>query len=315
MAEQLLGRTRPRTRGVGLVGQRSPCQNSRKSSAIACGLVASTLSLGCSMFGALPRQPGAPTVPAAAISRDRQALGRGHLVLGGEEDFVVRIVAPATTCSGTLIAEDLVLTAHHCVSVRDGAGRMLPADLDPEQLTVEIGSGHFPSAEVPVKAIVSPGCGYAAGAGDLAILVLPKKLHGVRYVQPALDHEPGIGDSVSHIGFGRCALSDDGIYLKHRAAGLVNWISKTGFRVNVPLCPGDSGGPVMLHASRVLVGVVSAGAMDGSESSPDRVEFARLDPFRSLFANAARVAGGTPLSELPPVDCPSPQSDASPIPH
>lgn len=314
MAEQLLVGTRAQMESLGLEGRPSACRVLRKFAGMALGLVVSALPLGCTMLPALPRQSVVPSVPAAAMTvRDRQSLGRGHLALSGEEDFVVRIVAPATTCSGTLIAEDLVLTAHHCVSVRDGAGRMLPADLDPEQLTVEFGSGHFPSAELGVKAVVSPGCGYAAGAGDLAILVLPKKLRGVRYVQPALDHEPLVGDTVSHIGFGRCALSDDGIYLKHRAAGVVNWISKTGFRVNVPLCPGDSGGPVMLHASRVLVGVVSAGAMDGSESSPDRVEFARLDPFRGLFANAARVAAGTPLSELPPVDCPSPHADTAQV--
>jgi V8-like Glu-specific endopeptidase len=208
-----------------------------------------------------------------------------------------------------LIAPDLILTAHHCVSVRDGKGRILAADLDPERLSVELGSGHFPWAVLPVRAVVTPACGHAAGNGDLAILVLKKQLRGIRTVQPALDREPQEGDQVSHVGFGRCALSEDGIYLKHRASGYVDWVTKTGFRVNVPLCPGDSGGPVFLHSSDVLVGVVSAGAMDGNELTPDRVEYARLDPFRSLFANAARVAAGTPLSELPPVDCPLAQSD------
>lgn len=280
---------------------------------VACVVCVAT---GCASFRKFPLgQSSAPTVPAAAgFPRDRQPNGKGRLAIGGDEDFVVRIVAPATTCSGTLIAEDLVLTAHHCVSVRDGKGRMLPADLDPEQLTVEFGSGHFPWAELPVKAIVAPGCGYSAGVGDLAILVLPKRLRGIRTVHPSLDREPKLGDEISHIGFGRCALSDDGIYLKHRAAGRVDQVSKTGFRVNVPLCPGDSGGPVLLHASRILLGVVSAGAMDGSESTPDRVEFARLDPFRGLFANAARIAAGTPRSELPPVDCPIAQPDLDAVP-
>lgn len=266
-------------------------------------------ALGCSVLPNLkPPAIRSPTIPAAASIDSRQA-GRARLALGGDEDFVVRIVAPATTCSGTLIAEDRVLTAHHCVSVRDGAGRLLPADLDPDQLTVEVGSGHFPWAELPIRAIVSPDCGHAAGVGDLAILVLSKPLRGVRIVPPALDREPALGDEISHIGFGRCALSDDGVYLKHRAAGHVDSISKTGFRVNVPLCPGDSGGPVLLHASRVLIGVVSAGAMDGDESTPDRVEFSRLDPFRALFANAARVAAGATMSELPPVDCPLTKTD------
>ncbi|HMA92555.1 MAG TPA: S1 family peptidase, partial [Polyangiaceae bacterium] len=268
--------------------------------------LAQVSALGCAVLPGFQRPAiRGPSVPAAANLAHREEVAKAHLDFGGEEDFVVRIVAPATTCSGTLIAEDLVLTAHHCVSMRDGSGRLLPADLDPDQLTVEVGSGHFPWAELPIRAIVSPGCGHAAGVGDLAILVLSKRLRGVRVLPPALDREPVRGDEVSHIGFGRCALSDDGVYLKHRSAGRVDSISKTGFRVNVPLCPGDSGGPVLLHASRVLIGVVSAGAMDGDESTPDRVEFARLDPFRALFANAARVAAGSTLSELPPVDCPT----------
>lgn len=293
------GQLRRRRDSLGNLGHRAVC-----------AFALASLVMGCVSFPILPKKdPPFPTVPAAAqLSKNRQPIGKTTLALGGDEDFVVRIVAPVTTCSGALIAEDLVLTAHHCVSVRDGTGRPLPADLDPEQLTVELGSGHFPWAEMPVKTIVSPGCGHAAGVGDLAILVLPRRLHGVRYVSPALDREPQNGDEVSHIGFGRCALSEDGIYQKHRAAGRVDLVTKTGFRVNVPLCPGDSGGPALLHASRVLVGVVSAGAMDGNETSPDRVEFTRLDQFRSLFANAARVAAGTPLSELPPIDCPVAQT-------
>jgi V8-like Glu-specific endopeptidase len=281
-------------------------------------LVATLLVLGsgisCSSLGS----PGivareAPTTPAAAeYTQGRQPAQRGTFSLGGEEDFTVRIVTPVTACSGALIGEGLVLTAHHCVSVRDGGGRMLSADLDPKRITVEVGSGHFPWAELRVRAIVSPRCGYAGGAGDLAILVLSKQLRGVRTIQPALDREPAPGDEVSHIGFGRCALSDDGIYLKHRASGKVDVVTKTGFRANAPLCPGDSGGPVTLQASRLLIGVVSAGAMDGNEATPDRVEFSRLDQFRNLFANAARMAAGTPSSELPPLDCPISEKEPDP---
>jgi V8-like Glu-specific endopeptidase len=231
---------------------------------------------------------------------------RSGFQLESEEDYVVRIVTPTTSCSGTLITEQLVLTAHHCVAERDGNGRILSADLQPKDLSVELGPGHFPWAEVHVKAIVAPSCGYSAGAGDVAVLVLGRRLRGVRTLPPALDWEPKLGDEVSHIGFGRCSLSEDGIYLKRRAKGRIDLVTKTGYRVTAPLCPGDSGGPVIDHQSGVLAGVVSAGAMDGDETSPDRVEFARLDPFRALFANAERVVEGTPLSELPPVDCPMP---------
>jgi V8-like Glu-specific endopeptidase len=263
--------------------------------------------------GGAAEQRDSNTRHGKAVSRSSLAhrsavapLGRNALQVASDEDYVVRIVAPSTSCSGTLISEQLVLTAHHCVALRDGAGRVLPADLAPQRLTVELGSGHFPWAEVQVKAIIAPSCGFAAGAGDVAVLVLSRRMRGVPTLAPALDREPKLGDEVAHIGFGRCALSEDGIYLKRRASGVVDLISKTGFRVNAPLCPGDSGGPVIDVKTGALAGVVSAGAMDGDEKTADRVEFSRLDPFRGLFANAERVAAGTAMSELPPVDCPAP---------
>jgi hypothetical protein len=225
--------------------------------------------------------------------------------LSSDEDFVVRVVAPSTSCSGTLISEQVVLTAHHCVALRNGAGKILPADLDPERLSVEVGSGHFPWAEVPVKAIVAPTCGFAAGQGDIALLILERPLRGARTLEPALDTEPVRDAEIAHLGFGRCALSEDGIYLKRRPLSRIDLVGKTYFRATAPLCPGDSGGPVLARATGALIGVVSAGAMDGDEGTPDRIEFARLDPFRSLFSNVERALLGVPMSELPPVDCPA----------
>jgi V8-like Glu-specific endopeptidase len=306
-------------------------------------LMAVSLGLACSRPAILP-----PSVPAAALKADltqssahsgdwssedsvgpaprhgkairrtnegpaiRRFTQRSNFQLESEEDYVVRIVTPKTSCSGTLISEQLVLTAHHCVAQRDDNGRILPADLSAKELSVELGPGHFPWAEVKVKAIVAPNCGFSAGAGDVAILVLTRRLRGVRTLPPALDWEPKLGDEVSHIGFGRCSLSEDGIYLKRRARGQIDLISKTGYRVTAPLCPGDSGGPVIDHRTGVLAGVVSAGAMDGDEATPDRIEFARLDPFRALFANAERMLEGTLPSELPPVDCPAPTVETTP---
>lgn len=281
-------------------GKRGGMANPRLASVVLLSLMA------CGNLPGLSQGTKAPaSVPAAAgIAQGREVRRGVALALDGEEEFVVRIVSSGTTCSGTLISDKLVLTAHHCVSIHEANGRIQPSNMSPSELMVEVGSGHFPSAESSVRAIVAPSCGYAAGVGDLAILVLDKALSGVRTLAPTLDREPHDGDEVSHIGFGRCALSEDGIYLKHRASGRVDFVSEAAFRVTVPLCPGDSGGPVILHDRGELIGVVSAGAMDGDEATPDRVEFARLDSFRTLFATAARVVQGTALSELPPVDCP-----------
>ena len=48
----------------------------------------------------------------------------GHRLWSGQrcEDAIVRIVGPEATCTGTLIDDDLILTAHHCVVERDAQG-------------------------------------------------------------------------------------------------------------------------------------------------------------------------------------------------
>ena len=287
---------------IGALGTLRPTY--RRSISRVCKTVAIAIAAsGCSAQ-VLPLRGALNTIPAAGGAdplRSRSPARR--IALDGGEEFVVRIVAPGTTCSGTLIAEDLVLTAHHCVSVHDQRGTILPQDTEPSGFTVEYGAGHSAAREVHVRALVTPRCGYAAGVGDLAILVLAVPLKGARVLDPALDWEPEIGEEVSHLGFGRCSSVDRAIQLKHRDTGAIDVVTDAAFRVSVPICPGDSGGPVILRETGELIGVVSAGAMDGDESSADRAEYARLDYFRELFTSAERIAMGTPANEVPPIEC------------
>ncbi len=66
-------------------------------------------------------------------------------------DAIVRVVGDVG-CTGTLIADDQVLTARSCVAVHDGAGRPLARDQLPEQLSVELGGDFLPWGEVRVRA-------------------------------------------------------------------------------------------------------------------------------------------------------------------
>jgi hypothetical protein len=227
------------------------------------------------------------------------------------DDAIVRIVGARTTCSGALVAEDLVLTAHHCVVARpgrDGRGASSSARtgsaglVDPAALQVDLGGDYLPWGHVGIKAILAPPCGESGGRGDVAVLVLERKLVGLTPIPMRLA-APRTGDSVYAVGFGRCALSPEGVRRREREGVPVASVSGGTFEAQASVCPGDSGGPVFDRASREILGVVSLSAMDHDEATPGRSVFARVDAMPKVMAYARLVADGADPSDLPPLSC------------
>lgn len=254
-------------------------------------------SLGCFE----PMQNGGVATPAAQMTDnpDRPLEMSSTMRVTVNKDAIVRLVAGDVTCSGTLIAEDLVLTAHHCVSARDERGRVMDQDIAPEKLQVELGGSHLPWGEVSTRAIVSPDCGYERGEGDIAIVVLSRKLVGMPTITPHLDGPPPKGETILPWGYGRCALSREAVHLVSRTGGAVDSIYRAEFLGNAAICPGDSGGPA-LTMNDELVGVVSTSVMDNDETTTGLTHYTRLDVWRGLFAAAREISQGASPSELPP---------------
>jgi Trypsin len=252
-----------------------------------------------------PTQRAVLAVPAARQQgEDRPLQLMSPFELATPRDAVVRLVgANNVTCTGTLIADDRVLTAHHCVSARDANGRVQSRDMAPADLQVELGGDYLPWGEVKVRAIVAPQCGFTDGAGDIAILVLERHLIGMPTSAPRIESAPELKDQVYVLGFGRCALSPDGIHRVWRNAKEIDHIEPGQFGVSAAICPGDSGGPVY-SSKGDLIGVVSASAMDGDEHTEKPSIFTRIDAWRQLFAAAHEISLGASPSELPPFgDC------------
>jgi hypothetical protein len=221
------------------------------------------------------------------------------------DDAIVRIVGARTTCSGALVAEDLVLTAHHCVVARpgrDGRGVSLAGLVSPAMLQVDLGGDYLPWGHVGIKAILAPPCGESGGRGDVAVLVLERKLVGLTPI-PLRLAAPRAGDSVYTVGFGRCALSPEGVRRRERESVPIASVSGGTFEAQASVCPGDSGGPVFDRASREISGVVSLSAMDHDEATPGRSVFARVDAMPKVLAYARLVADGADPSDLPPLSC------------
>jgi secreted trypsin-like serine protease len=257
---------------------------------------------GCARLPFIGKTPAQAPQPASAQDPALPPSLDLPFVLSSRDDYVVRLVIGSVTCSGALIEDDRVLTAHHCVSARSRQGEMLPYDVQPEEVRIELGGEDLPWGEAAVRAIVAPTCGHAAGDGDIAILVLDRPLIGLETRPARIDSAPVLKESIAPIGFGRCALSTDALHRRKRPIASIDTISDARFRANAAICPGDSGGPVMSDKGEVL-GVISAAVMDADESTGGRAEFTRLDRFRALFARAEAVANGQSLAELPPVDC------------
>jgi hypothetical protein len=219
-----------------------------------------------------------------------------------EHAYVVRVLAADVVCSGTLIEHDRVLTAHHCVAARGADGKPSGGNVAPDKILVELGGDYLPWGEVGVRHVIAPPCGVAAGKGDVAVLVLERPLAGAASLSPELTRPPQIGEKVTPLGFGRCALSKDGIRRHQRAGGPIERLESGRFQLSAAICPGDSGGPVVSDSGELL-GVISASVMDSHEETRGASEFIRVDRWRAVFSNAKLIAEGTNPAEIPPIDC------------
>ena len=277
---------------------------------------------GC-MRASSSRPPVRPTAHEEALLGESGRALRVPFALATPEDAIVRVVTPKASCSGTLVDEDLVLTAHHCIVQRGESGELSPTALPASDLAIELGGDDLAWGRVAVKAVVAPPCGHAGGAGDVAVLVLERKLVGVAMMTPRLDappnREPTNGDPslanaapqsaravtvVDPVGFGRCAMSTGGVHRRQRLGGPIDAVDKGVFRLRASICPGDSGGPVLVRGTSEVVGVVSMSAMDADERTPGVSIAARLDAVRGVFAEARAIADGASPAELPPLTCP-----------
>lgn len=267
-------------------------------------LVCSLAATGCGALSALgsSSQKSAPQ-PAAASEESPTDTLPPQMTLTSEDDFVVRVVAGPVSCTGALIAEDRVLTAHHCVAVPKPRGGNEARDLPPSEVRVELGGDHLPWGEVGVRYIVAPSCGHNGGDGDIAVLVLERPLTGVATRDAELDQPPKKGDALLPIGFGRCAEEGNGIVRRRRAGSRVSRIMERRFQLEAAICPGDSGGPMVNPSTGRIVGVISASVMDGQAATLGLSEFTRLDQHRAVFAAAAALSEGKSPAELPPIDC------------
>ena len=241
---------------------------------------------GCGL-GMATKHPRVAYQPSADELAAEQRLLTQPFALAVPEDAIVRVVGPSMTCTGTVIEDDLILTAHHCLVERGSKGEYSRKLLDPSQIKIELGGDYFAWGEVSTRAVI----------------VLSRKLVGLSTMTARLDTPPKIGEDVNPVGFGRCALSPDGIRRKERPGGSIRALTSETMFLDASVCPGDSGGPVFAKGTREIVGVVSLSAMDHDERTRGPSVMARIDAYRLVFAHARMISDGIAQNELPPLEC------------
>ena len=159
-------------------------------------------------------------------------------------------------CSGFLIAEDMVLTAGHCVAEEGICDKM--------QAVMNYDNGRLPSAMVGVECEkIHKLKNDISGQGMDYALIKLKKSMGVLPLKIA-DNESLVGDVIYSLGYPL------GSY-KKKALGAIRQIlpDRGTFVANLDIFEGNSGSPVFSEKTHELIGVVSGGEDDFVKDSKD----------------------------------------------
>lgn len=242
------------------------------------------------------------------------------------------------SCSGTLVAPNLVLTARHCVSAFtngdysctiDGfvdlsrprspanAGDMgLP--YPPENVGIHVGTvPDFDSAATVGRAIFAPETDTIC-RNDIAFVLLEDELDfdfsTLRLEEGVAQNEPttvvgfGINDNRRIERTERSDVLIDAIGFSEFYPVEGNALPRT-FVLGRSVCPGDSGGPAFSDETDEVLGVFSFFRGD-CESAEARNFFTQVAPFRSVALQAFEEAGYLelvePEEEPPPMEEPPP---------
>ena len=286
-----------------------------------------SLSLGC----------GTPSEPAVAGSASQQAQ---QPIINGDDSkdkqfptvagllldaygvdpmspnpLMPKCMRASGVCTGTLIREDVILTASHCVVnlLKQLPDPTCQKDPDPPQFTLEvdlIGAARGKRVAGSIKAVAHPMFGPTMCTNppsvdrwnDIALVFLKRSVKGVPLQKIASPAEaPSLlkeGNKVRIVGYGKSKLDDN------MSAGTQRWGTATLVKVGPyeiqggqvgeqQACQGDSGGPVLANPDgrpedMVQIGVASRLRTTSCPSiwtlfNPPKCEngvfYTRIDPY------------------------------------
>ena len=229
---------------------------------------------------------GCATTDAAPVEHrgiSKQAMVNGTVSTTARDSVIFLMNGQDSSCSGTLIAPNLVLTARHCVAEPQGEKECTNygTTTSPDQMTIKVGvSAGWETGTVVAKGakIFSPttdnSCGFDVALIQLDQDVPNAKISPVRFtaLQP--------NEKVTAVGYGVDENENELPQRMERATTIlgvgpakVPYKMKDGttFNYDAPAgdvvtgestCEGDSGGP-LFDQNGAVVAMTSRGPMDG----------------------------------------------------
>jgi MYXO-CTERM domain-containing protein len=209
-------------------------------------------------------------------------------LIGGQPDTATRgvvglVVDQQSGCTGSLIAPNLVLTARHCVAPINSAngtvicgmtnfGQAFSASAFIVTPDDNLRDGLPAGAQYSVDRVVTtPGSGVCGN--DVALLILTSNLSSTTAppIVPRVDGAPTLDENFDAVGYGITDPDDtqgttfgQRLRVNNLGVGCVGTGcanlggTRTEWGAVTPVCSGDSGGPALDSAGRVI-GVASRG--------------------------------------------------------
>lgn len=213
-----------------------------------------------------------------------------------QERALVHIHGPeGRVCSGVVIGTKLIATTQRCMKGIEKGASTLPAD---REFRVEVASSTLTWTNRKGKYAVLPQCGEEEV--DVAIIVLDDHVPALAAPLKIVS-APDTGGRVQALGFGRCKGSTK--VLKERI-GTIRSRDSVTVTIDVTLCKGDRGGPVVDGRDAEIIGLISH--RDDPEGSPLRTAtIARLDTVSALKLKeqAQALADGGDATKMQAVAC------------
>lgn len=254
---------------------------------------------------------------------EQQWAQRSDAIYGGTPDatstFAVLVTSSNSTCTGTVLTPNLILTARHCLTNDIGIsgcqlGKSFPPLGSLGSFAIQIGAEYSSDAKryKPSRFVVPEDSNGTCGA-DIALIVLRDALpeDQAQRITPRLDEPVRPSTSFHALGYGVDPVAQDTKERRKRADDLTvlctsveecealdpqqltgelsyaNILHPTReLSTTAPVCGGDSGGPAVDAQGRVIGVAVRGQCLEGQIGSI----YTKLDPYADWIREVAREA-------------------------